>query len=74
MVLPSDDRGGLALIVKHESVTGFDLFCDTPLGSAVSLSQNNIVGTPHCRLLISYFETDARMLSISESSIAPEKV
>jgi len=33
----------MALIVKHESVTGFDLFGDTPLGSAVSLSQNNIL-------------------------------
>jgi hypothetical protein len=42
-------RGDLDLIVKQQSLTGFDLKL-TPMGSAVSLPRF-IVGKRHCRIL-----------------------
>ncbi|WP_218962143.1 hypothetical protein, partial [Tychonema bourrellyi] len=42
-------RGDLDLIVKQQSLTGFELKL-TPMGSAVSL-QFIWVGTRHCRVL-----------------------
>ncbi len=40
------------LIVKQQSLTGFELKL-TPMGLALVPTENNIVGTRHCRLLIS---------------------